>query len=106
MNYLGLPSTSCPSSLANGQARVEVSLKGIAQIGPGDICGEMSFLEHGNPSASVIAAEERETYAVDFAALDELFELFPHLASRFYRSLAVRLSQRLRHQIVNGRGKA
>jgi hypothetical protein len=32
--------------------------------------------------------------------LQDLFELFPHLASRFYRSVAVNLSRRLREQIV------
>jgi CRP-like cAMP-binding protein len=86
--------------LLRGTARVE-SAPGvtIAHIGPGDICGEMSFLQRSPASASVIAEEDLETYAVDWAVLDELFELFPHLASRFYHSLAVRLSQRLREQI-------
>ena len=32
-------------------------------------------------------------------ALLDLFELFPHMESRFYRSLAVSLSRRLRDQI-------
>jgi hypothetical protein len=34
--------------------------------------------------------------------LEDLFELYPHLASRFYRSLAVILSRRLREQIAKG----
>jgi CRP-like cAMP-binding protein len=59
----------------------------------------MSFLEDAPASASVIADEEVEAYHLERAALDSLFELFPHLASRFYRSLATNLSRRLRELI-------
>ena len=86
--------------LVRGKARVETASKALlAHIGPGEICGEMAFLEHATASATVLAEEETEAWAVDWAALTDLFELFPHLASRFYRSLAVNLSRRLRDQI-------
>ena len=52
-------------------------------------------------SATAIAEGDVEAYALSWTALNDLFELFPHLASRFYRSLAVNLSQRLRGQIVS-----
>jgi CRP/FNR family cyclic AMP-dependent transcriptional regulator len=86
--------------LITGQARVETPSKVlIAQIGPGEVCGEMAFLESGVASASVIAERDLEACAVEWASLLDLFELFPHMGSRFYRSLAVSLSRRLRDQI-------
>ncbi len=87
--------------LAQGKANVEsLSQATIATIGPGEIAGEMSFLESAPASASVSAAEDVTAFAIEWSALTDLFELFPHLASRFYRSLALNLSRRLRDQIT------
>lgn len=86
--------------LVRGTAKVEAFPKAfIAQIGPGQVCGEMAFLENAVASATVTAEEEVEVRAIECSALSDLFELFPHLGSRFYRSLAVSLSRRLREQI-------
>jgi len=83
--------------LVKGNARVEASSKAfIAQLEPGEVCGEMAFLENGVASASVTAAEALEVCAIEWSALSDLFELYPHLGSRFYRSLAVNLSRRMR----------
>jgi CRP-like cAMP-binding protein len=60
----------------------------------------MAFLEDSVASATATAEEEVEAYALEWTILQDLFELFPHLASRFYRSVAVNLSRRLREQIV------
>jgi hypothetical protein len=38
--------------------------------------------------------------AIEWSALSDLFELYPHLGSRFYRSLAVNLSRRMRELLV------
>lgn len=87
--------------LVKGTARIEADFKArIAEIGPGQICGEMAFLENSVASATVTAQEDMEACAIEWSTLNDLFELFPHLASRFYRSLAVSLSRRLRDQIV------
>jgi CRP-like cAMP-binding protein len=59
----------------------------------------MSFLEDAAASANVVAEGEVEAYHLDAPTLQSLFELFPHLASRFYRSLATNLSRRLRDVI-------
>jgi len=86
--------------LLSGKARVQIpSQKLLPAIGPGQICGEMSFLEDAPASASVTAETEVESYFIDRATLNGLFELFPHLGSRFYRSLAMNLSRRLRDLI-------
>ncbi|MFY9948931.1 MAG: cyclic nucleotide-binding domain-containing protein [Candidatus Sulfotelmatobacter sp.] len=86
--------------LIKGTARVQIpSQKTTPEIGPGEICGEMSFLDDVPASANVIAQQDVETYYLDRPTLESLFELFPHLASRFYRSLATNLSHRLREWI-------
>jgi CRP-like cAMP-binding protein len=59
----------------------------------------MSYLDELPASASVVAEGPVEAYFLDRPTLQSLFELFPHLASRFYRSLATNLSRRLRHLI-------
>jgi CRP/FNR family transcriptional regulator, cyclic AMP receptor protein len=87
--------------LVKGTARIEADFKAkVAQIGPGQISGEMAFLENDVASATVTAEEELKAYAVEWSELGDLFELFPHMASRFYRSLAVILAHRLRDQIM------
>jgi CRP-like cAMP-binding protein len=68
-------------------------------IGPGEVCGEISFLDELPATANVIARDETEVYYLDRPTLQSLFELFPHLGSRFYRSLASILSRRLREVI-------
>jgi CRP/FNR family transcriptional regulator, cyclic AMP receptor protein len=89
--------------LLEGHARVQFASKaGSRTIIPGEICGEMSFLEDQPASASVVAEETVEAFHLDLPTLQSLFELFPHLASRFYRSLAANLSHRLRGLIEPG----
>jgi CRP-like cAMP-binding protein len=86
--------------LLKGNAKVQIPSQPAARtIGPGEICGEMSFLEDAPASASVVAVGDLEAYHLDRPTLQSLFELFPHLGSRFYRSLATNLSRRLRDLI-------
>jgi CRP-like cAMP-binding protein len=86
--------------LVKGTARVQIPARETSpKIGPGEICGEMSFLNGAPASVDVIAEDEVEALYLDRATLESLFELFPHLASRFYRSLATNLSRRLRELI-------
>ncbi len=89
--------------LLKGSARVQIpSQPKAATIGPGEICGEMSLLEDAPASTTVVAEEDVEAYHLDGPTSETLFELFPHLASRFYRSLARNLSRRLRDLIGPG----
>jgi CRP-like cAMP-binding protein len=89
--------------ILSGTARIESSAgKRIAQIGRGDICGEMSFLEGTVASASVVADAPLDALVIDQGTLLQLFELYPHLGSRFYHSLALKLSRRLRGQLSSG----
>ncbi len=68
-------------------------------ISAGEVCGEISFLDELPATADVVATEAVEAYYLDRPTLQSLFELFPHLGSRFYHSLAGILSRRLRELI-------
>ena len=86
--------------ILKGTASVQIaSQPTVVEIGPGEICGEISFLDELPATANVVAKEPVETYYLDRASLQALFELFPHLGSRFYHSLAGILSRRLREII-------
>ena len=86
--------------LVKGTAQVQMPRRaGMRSIGPGEVCGEMSFLEDTAASATVMAESDLEAYQLDRATLQSLFELYPHLGSRFYRSVATNLSRRLRELI-------
>jgi len=86
--------------LLKGTASVHLPTQGTAPaIGPGDVCGEISFLDELPATANVIALEAVEAYYLDRPTVQSLFELFPHLGSRFYHSLATILSRRLRELI-------
>jgi len=82
--------------VTEGTARVERNGKAIATMSEGDIFGEMSFLESGNASATVTAQDDLSVELIESRELLQTFESFPHLGARFYRSIAVTLSRRLR----------
>jgi len=80
----------------------EVRIPGQASprdIGPGEVCGEISFIDELPATADIVAKGPLEVLYLDRPTLQSLFELFPHLGSRFYRSLASILSRRLREVI-------
>jgi CRP-like cAMP-binding protein len=87
--------------IVTGTASVEIpSQLTSRQIGPGEACGEISLIDELPATADVIAKEAVEAYYLDKPTLQSMFELFPHLGSRFYRSLASILSRRLREVIA------
>jgi CRP-like cAMP-binding protein len=86
--------------LVKGTASVQIAGHGAArEIGGGEVCGEISFLDELPATADVVASAPVLAYYLDRPTLQSLFELFPHLGSRFYRSLASILSRRLRELI-------
>jgi CRP-like cAMP-binding protein len=86
--------------VVKGTAAVQIPVKGISPgIHPGEVCGEISFLDELPATANVVAREALEAYYLDRPTLQSMFELYPHLGSRFYRSLASILSRRLRELI-------
>ena len=85
--------------LLKGSASVDIPHSASRSIDPGEACGEISFLDELPATANVVANEAVEVFYLDRPALQSLFELFPHLGSRFYHSLAAILSRRLREVI-------
>ena len=68
----------------------------IAALGPGEVFGEMSFVDNHLISASVVALEASEIDVLEKTEVFALLASVPGLSSRFYQSLALKLSERLR----------
>ena len=86
--------------LLRGTASAHLPGQGPARsIGPGEICGEISLLDELPASANVTADGAVEAYYIDRPTLQSMFELFPHMGSRFYHSLAGISARRLREVI-------
>jgi CRP-like cAMP-binding protein len=86
--------------ILTGSASVQIPSRGTSlEVKAGEICGEISFLDELPATAEVVAKDAVEAYYLDGPTLGSLFQLFPHLGSRFYRSLAGILSWRLRELI-------
>jgi CRP-like cAMP-binding protein len=87
-----------------GRLRVEHGKPGgtlvLGRRGPGELLGEMSVLEHTDAMASVVAEEDSEAYFIPNIDLIDLLGEEPGFATRYYRSLAIHLSARLRESAM------
>jgi extracellular factor (EF) 3-hydroxypalmitic acid methyl ester biosynthesis protein len=86
--------------IAQGFVRIERGDVGggiaVARRGPGEVLGEMSFLEGIGASASLVADTDVEAAILDGDAVRELLASTPGLETRLYHSLARVLAARLR----------
>jgi len=84
----------------SGTVRVEQAQNGrgiaLALLGPGEIFGEMGFVENAPADASVVADEDVAIDVIDGNALQSVMASEPGFAVRFYHSLALTLIRRLR----------
>jgi len=86
--------------LLKGKASVKIpSQEAVPALGPAEVCGEISFLDEQPATVDVVASEPVEAFYLDRPTLQSLIELYPHLGSRFYHSLAASMSRRLRDLI-------
>lgn len=76
----------------------------IAELYTGDTVGEMSFIDTRPPSATVRTLESSLLIAIPKADLAQKLEFDAGFAARFYRALAVLLSNRLRETVRRVRG--
>ncbi|MEY2632436.1 MAG: hypothetical protein RIR00_1090 [Pseudomonadota bacterium] len=79
--------------------RMEVSVTGfgpVAEIGSGEIIGEMSFIDRRPPAASVTALGPCRLLALSRSGLEAQLAAHPPFAARFYKAIATFLSDRLR----------
>lgn len=81
-------------SVTAGRSAVE-----LARIGAGEILGEMSFIDSAPPSATVTALGAGLVLAVPRDVLAQKLKQDAPFAARFYRALAIFLSDRLRSAV-------
>jgi CRP-like cAMP-binding protein len=74
----------------------------IARLEAGEILGEVSFVDSRPPSATVTAITDSVVGAIPEAALEAKLRQDLAFASRFYRSIAVALADRLRARNLLG----
>lgn len=90
--------------ITDGWFEVVAQGQKVASLSVGDIMGEMSFVEKAPPSATVRATEAARVLAVPRKALTEHFREDTGFSARFYRALAVFLSDRLRSMMPGDAG--
>jgi CRP/FNR family transcriptional regulator, cyclic AMP receptor protein len=88
--YLLLDGTLEVKAGTSGQQRT------VAHLATGEVIGEMSFVDHRPPSATVIAETDIVVLAVSQEQLLERAEADLAFGRRFYKGLAFCLSNRLR----------
>ena len=86
--------------ILEGSCRVVLSLRGkdetVASLTRKEFFGDMNFLEGIGASANVIANEPTRILVITPEKTQGLLTADPSLAMRFYHSLAISLSRRLR----------
>lgn len=90
--------------ITDGWFDVSVQGQRMASLSVGDVMGEMSFVEKQPPSATVTASEPARVLAVPRDALFKRFREDTGFSARFYRALAVFLSDRLRSMMPGEAG--
>ncbi len=86
--------------ILEGSCRVVQTIKGndetVAVLARNEFFGDMNFLEGLGASANVLAEEPAKLLAITPEETQTLLAADPGLAMRFYHSLAISLSRRLR----------
>jgi CRP-like cAMP-binding protein len=79
--------------IVSGEADIFKGPQWMAQLGPGEMFGEMALLTGEERSASVIARTPMQLYELDKSDFDGMLTRSPHLASGLSRILARRLRE-------------
>lgn len=77
--------------IVEGTARAVRNGQTVAEMGPGDFFGEMSMIDGGGRSATVVAETEMEVIVVDGRAFWPLLQTVPGLAHAVIEVLAQRI---------------
>lgn len=88
--------------IVRGQAEIQVQGAGSSQavvyLGSGQIIGEMTLVDAGTRSATVIAVDDdTQVASLPHAAFNDLCEAHPRIGYRVMRNIAQDLSFKLRH---------
>lgn len=87
--------------LANGKLAVKEVISGdmelvVARMTPGDLVGELGFLESKGASASVRTDGPAELVRLSYVNLKDVFRNHPALETKFFKELARVLAERVR----------
>jgi CRP/FNR family cyclic AMP-dependent transcriptional regulator len=82
--------------ILDGAFSVYVKQKEMAKLFSGELVGEMSFVDSRPPSATVTASMDSSVLSIPRDVLAEKLEDDVGFAARFYKGIAVFLSDRLR----------
>jgi CRP/FNR family transcriptional regulator, cyclic AMP receptor protein len=74
----------------------DISAEFAGPLGPGEVIGEMSFMDHKGASANLIADGPTEIIAITRDALFGKLDSDTSFAARFYECLFLELSRKLR----------
>jgi CRP/FNR family cyclic AMP-dependent transcriptional regulator len=88
-----------PSLFILLEGEVQVMVEGVGRVavlGSGEIIGEMSFVDKAPPSATVLAQNSAKVLVLQKSQVEDHLAQDPAFAARFYRALAIFLSDRLR----------
>jgi CRP/FNR family cyclic AMP-dependent transcriptional regulator len=77
--------------ITDGRATVSIDGATVAEIGPGEIVGEMALLDHDPRSATVITSEPTTLLAMSIAEFHKLIDRFPLVDGRIMTDLVRRL---------------
>lgn len=79
--------------ITEGQATVEIGGELVAELGPGEIVGEMAILDEGGRSATVKSATPIRAVVMSRQAFTGVIEASPRVARRVLGVLARRLRE-------------
>lgn len=85
--------------VVDGALAISAGGREVARLGAGEIVGEMSFVENRPPSATVTALVPSVVFVLDRDRLSARLERDGPFAARFYRAVAMFLSDRLRSTV-------
>lgn len=71
----------------------------LAKVGSGEILGEMSLVDAHPPSASAFVTQDAFVLTLDKAVIQAKLDGDPGFAARFYRAIAIFLSERMRSTV-------
>jgi CRP-like cAMP-binding protein len=75
----------------DGKVAVKRNGRKVASLGPGAIVGELSLLDHGPRTATVVCETDSEVFVIDQRHFIAVFDDIPTLAHKLLASLAGRI---------------
>lgn len=84
--------------LCRVEARTNSGERGqlLGRMKTGEIFGEITYLFGGGVCVNIVADDEVDIYSLEREQLLELFAIHPDMAARFYKFLAIQISNRVR----------